>query len=152
VTVEELIRTSENAYAKTDIQALLDNPDAAAQTEADPKGPFVLAASAENSVTGARVVLFGSASVPANNFAVGSGLVNLQAAFNSLVWATRFNDFFSTVNIQSAVRPQDAPVFATDQQLREINLLTIFLLPFGVLIIGLLVWWNNRERVRIGGR
>ncbi len=148
VTVDELAKTSADSFAKTDIEAVLQS-DGAIQAEAsDPKGPFVLAAAAENSVTGARVILFGSESIPSNNFALGSGIVNLDAAFNSLVWATRFNDFFSTVNVQSAAREQDAPVFATDQVLRNISLFTLVLLPFGVLLIGFVVWWNNRERAR----
>ncbi|GIL11430.1 MAG: hypothetical protein BroJett038_01500 [Chloroflexota bacterium] len=145
VTVEELARSSEASFSKSDIQAIINSTNIE-QTEDDPKGPFVLAAAAENSATGARVVLFGSASVPSNNFALGSGLVNLDAAFSSLIWTTRFNDFFSTVNIQSAPNAQDVPVFATDQELRNISLLTLVLLPFGVLAVGFIVWWNNRER------
>lgn len=148
VTVDELAKTSAESFAKQDIQAVLQSDGAIQAEESDPKGPFVLAVAAENSATGARVVLFGSESIPANNFALGSGIVNLDAAFNSLVWATRFNDFFSTVNVQSAARPQDAPVFASDQTLRGIQLFTLFLLPFGVLAIGFLVWWNNRSRAR----
>ncbi|MBI5669630.1 MAG: GldG family protein [Chloroflexi bacterium] len=148
VTVDELAKTSAESFAKQDIQAVLQSDGAIQAEESDPKGPFVLAVAAENSATGARVVLFGSESIPANNFALGSGIVNLDAAFNSLVWATRFNDFFSTVNIQSAARPQDTPVFASDQTLRGIQLLTLFLLPFGVLAIGFFVWWNNRSRAR----
>jgi hypothetical protein len=117
------------------------------EAEGDPQGPFVLAAAAENTQTGARVVLFGSESVPSNQFAsFGSGVVNLDVAFNSLVWSTRFNDFFQTVTVQSAIRPQDAPVVANDQILRNVGLLTIFVIPFGVLIVGILVWWNTRER------
>lgn len=148
VTIEELARTTAESFAKQDIQTVLQTEGAIQAAEDDPKGPFVLAASAENTATGARVVLFGSQSIPSNSFAMGSGIVNLDAAFNSLVWATRFNDFFSTVNIQSAARPQDTPVFATDQELRNISLVTMLLLPFGVLAIGFLVWWNNRERAR----
>jgi hypothetical protein len=145
VTVDELAKTTDKSYAKTDVQAVLNGETA--QADADPKGPFVLAAAAENSQTHARVVLFGSASVPSNNFAsLGSGVVNLDAAFNTLVWATRFNDYFSTVTVQSSARPQDTPVFANDQIIRNVNLLTIFVLPFGVLAIGFLVWWNTRER------
>jgi hypothetical protein len=107
----------------------------------------VLAAAAENAQTGARVVLYGSESVPSNQFAsFGSGVVNLDVAFNTLVWSTRFNDYFRTVTVQSAVRPQDTPVFANDQVIRNIGLLTIFVLPFGILAIGFLVWWNTRER------
>lgn len=148
VTVAELARTSTESFAKQDVQAVLQSDGAIQAEEDDPKGPFVLAVAAENSATGARVVLFGSQSVPANNFALGSGIVNLDAAFNSLVWGTRFNDFFSTVNVQSAASPQDAPVIASDQTLRGIQLFTLFLLPFGILAIGFFVWWNNRSHAR----
>jgi hypothetical protein len=145
VIVDELASTSDTSFSKTDIQAVLEGNMEAAET--DPKGPFVLAAAAENTQTGARVVLYGSASVPANNFAsLGSGIVNLDAAFNTMVWATRFNDYFTTVTVQSAAQPQDEAILANDQILRNINLLTIFVLPFGVLAIGFLVWWFNRER------
>ena len=145
VTVDELAMTSDQSFDKTDIQAVLNGD--ITQADTDPKGPFVLAAAAENSQTGARVVLFGSSSVPSNQFAsFGSGVVNLDVAFNSLIWSTRFNDYFQTVTIQSAVRPQDAPVFANDQVIRNISLLVVFVIPFGVLAIGLLVWWNTRER------
>jgi hypothetical protein len=145
VTVDELAKTSDTSFAKTDIQAVINGDTTQADT--DPKGPFVLAAAAENSQTHARVVIFGSSTVPSNNFAsLGSGVVNLDAAFNTLVWATRFNDYFSTVTVQSSARPQDTPVFANDQVIRNVNLLTIFILPFGVLAIGFLVWWNTRER------
>lgn len=151
VTVETLVRSTADSFAKTDIASLLNDPNATLQAaEGDPKGPFVLAASAENTQTGARVVLFSSTSIPVNTLALGSGLVNLEAAFNSLVWSTRFNDFFSTVNVQSLPRPQDVPVFASEQTLRNIWLVTVVLLPFGILGIGLLVWWNNRERAPQG--
>ena len=41
---------------------------------------------------------------------------------------------------------QDAPLVATEAELRNINLVTVVLLPFGVLAIGIFVWWRNRER------
>jgi hypothetical protein len=146
VTVNQLAKTSADSYAKTDMQAVVDGK--LDKIDADAKGPFVLAAAAENAKTKSRVVLFGSSSVPANSYSSGTGLVNLDASFNSLVWTTRFNDYFKQVQIQTPVRPQDAPVFASDAVLRNINLLTLILLPFGVLAIGILVWWNNRERAR----
>jgi ABC-type uncharacterized transport system involved in gliding motility auxiliary subunit len=146
VTVDELARTSAEAYAKTDVQAVIDgNID---PTDTDAKGPFVLAAAAENAVTGSRVVLFGSTSIPLNNYAQLNNAVNLDAAFNSMVWTTHFNDFFATVTIQSEQRPQDTPIFVDQQTGSTINLVTIFLLPFGVLLIGFLVWWNSREPAR----
>lgn len=146
VTVTELARSSAEAYAKTDIQAVIDgNIDPA---DSDARGPFVLAAAAENAVTGSRVVLFGSTSIPINNYAQLNNAVNLDAGFRSLVWTTHFNDFFATVTIQSQQRPQDTPIFVNQQTGSTINLVTIFLLPFGILLVGFLVWWNSREPAR----
>ncbi len=145
VTVTELARTTNKAYSKTDFNAVVQGD--LAQGPDDPTGPFVLAAAAENTVTGARVVLFGSTSVASNNYAVaGLGIVNLDAAFNSLVWATNFNDFFSQIQIMPTQRLQDTPIFATTEKISTINFVTILVIPFGVLGIGLFVWWNNRER------
>lgn len=144
VVVSELARTSAESYAKTDFQSVLDgNFD---KLETDPQGPFVLAAAAENTDTGARVVLFGSPSIASNGYVLANNVVNLDAAFNSLIWTTHFDEFFGTVTIQSDTNPQDQPIFADEQTLRNANFVTIILLPFGVLAIGLLVWWNSRER------
>ncbi len=145
VTVTELARTTNKAYSKTDFDAVVQGD--LAQGPDDPTGPFVLAAAAENTVTGARVVLFGSTSIVSNNYAIsGLGIVNLDAAFNSLVWATNFNDFFSQIQIMPTQRLQDTPIFATTEKISTINFITILVIPFGVLGIGLFVWWNNRER------
>jgi hypothetical protein len=109
----------------------------------------VLAAAAENSQTGARVVVFGSQYIPTNFYAQLRGLnvFNLDVAFSSVVWVTKFNDFFSQIpQLTAAAKPQDSPIFADEQETRNINFLTLIILPFGVLIAGVVVWWNSRER------
>lgn len=64
-----------------------------------------------------------------------------------MVWVTKFNDFFSQIpSLTAAPKPQDAPIFADEQASRNINFLTLVILPFGVLLIGILVWLNSRER------
>jgi len=151
VTVDELARSGANAYAKTYIDVgednTLDQSDIA-KTDTDTTGPFVLAAAAQNTTTGARVVLFGSTS-PIYNGYTQSNTGNWIAARNSLIWATNFTDFFAKVDFQQdQTRPQDQPIFATQETQRTIYLVTIFLLPFGVLLIGFLVWWNSREPAR----
>ena len=115
-------------------------------------GPLVLAAAAENSATGARVVLFGSTSLLANAFNNINGVANFDVATGSIFWATDFEDWFSQVNIQSAARAQDAPIFADAQSVALINVITSLLLPFGVLALGALVWLNNRESAQPGGK
>jgi len=144
VTVTSLARTSETSYASTDFAAL--KAGNISKTDADPVGPFVLAASAENSQTGARVVLFGSESPILNAYSQFNGIGNLGVAFNSLVWATHFNDFFKQINVTPPTHPQSAPIYADAQASRNIGFITTWLLPFGVLGIGILVWWLNRER------
>jgi hypothetical protein len=143
VVVDELVRSSAEAYAKTDVQALQEGQVEA--TETDPRGPFVLGAAAENAVTGARVILFSSESLAMNDFMLGNQIVNFATMTNSLVWATDFLDYFTQVNIQSAQRPEDTPIIVDQQTGSTINFITIVLLPFGILAIGLVVWWNNRE-------
>lgn len=145
-----LARSTADAYAKTDYQAVINN--AFDRTPEDAAGPFVLAAVAENTTTGARLVLFGSTSIIRNAYAPIASLVNLDAVFNSIVWTTGFDEFFTQINIQSAQRPQDQPIFVDQQTGGMISLVTTFLLPFGLLAIGFLVWWNNREPSRSGGK
>lgn len=146
VTVSSLARSSASAYAKTDLQAILDNN--IEKAEGDAEGPLVLAASADNISTGAHITLLGSTSLGSDTFATFQGVDNLSVTFNSLIWSTGFNDYFTQITVMQQQRPQDQPIFADEQTLRNINFISIGVLPFGVLLIGFLVWWNNRERAR----
>ena len=47
-------------------------------------------------------------------------------AFNSLIWTTNFNDYFTQITVQQQQRPQDPPIFADQQTMRNINFITIF--------------------------
>lgn len=145
VTVTPLIETTDAAYALTDLSAILEGE--IVQPEGTETQQYVLAASVENTATGARMVLFGSPSPGIDTFAMLQS-ANLSIAFNSLIWATDYESFFMTVNVQQQQRPQDQPIFADATTLSTINLIVIGILPFGVLLIGAYVWWNNRERAR----
>jgi hypothetical protein len=144
VTLTRLATSSEAAYAKEDINALLDSGDAN-QTDEDRRGPFVMAVAAENADSGARVVLFSSPSIIDDNY-LGNRIVNLDAALSSLVWTTHFDEFFNQITVDPVANAQDAPVTTDQQTVRNINFVTVLLLPFGVLGIGVLVWWFGRER------
>jgi len=146
VTTTALVRSSANAYAKTDLAAVLNNE--ITKADGDATGPFVLAASAENAATGGRVTLFSSTSLGSDTYAQFQNIDNLSVTFNSLIWSTNFNDYFTQITVQQQQRPQDQPIFADAQALRNISLITMVILPFGVLLLGGLVWWNNRERAR----
>ncbi len=146
VTVNPLVRTSATSFASTDFASILQGK--IAKTDADTVGPFVVAAQATNAKTGAHLVVFGSVSPAQDEFAALQNLDNFPVAFNSVVWSTKFNDFFAATNIVSEQKPQDTPIFADTQTTRNINFLTVFVMPFGILAIGIFVWWNNRERAR----
>jgi hypothetical protein len=146
VTVTPIVHSTSAAYSKTNLQDILDNK--IDKAEGDAAGPFVLGATAENTQTHARVILLGSTSLGNDQYASFQNIDNLSVTFNSLIWATNFNDYFTQITVQQQQRPQDQPIFADEQSLRNINFITIFILPFGVLLIGVLVWWNNRERAR----
>ncbi len=150
VTVSELVSSSGDSYSKSSILPLLESNENIARTDDDPQGPFVLAAAATDTQTGAQVVLVGSTLPLTNETAQlsNAGVVNLNVALNSLFWMTDFESFFTQVTIQSAQRPEDTPIVVNQQNLNFINLLTVFLLPFGILAIGVVVWWNNRETAR----
>ncbi len=146
VTVTPLVSSSENAWTTTEFTAIVNNEY---EAPADiVRGPQVLAAVAENTVTGARLVVFSSVSPVIDDYLQYQNVNNLQLSVNAVVWMTGFDSFARQITVDQPVRPQDQPMFITQQQLRDVNLLTVFVLPFGVLAIGVYVWWANRERRR----
>jgi hypothetical protein len=144
VTLTTLASSGENSYAKDDVNVLLED-NGYVQADTDRTGPFVLATAAENIATGARVILYSSPSVFLDDW-IGQRIVNPFAGASSLVWATHFDDFFNQVTVDPTQNEQDTPIFADQQQIRNINFITVILLPFGILAVGVLVWWFNRER------
>lgn len=144
VTVTTLASSGESSYAKENVNVLLED-NGYVEAETDRQGPFPLAAAAENTETGARVVLFGSPSIFLDSW-LGQRVVNTFAGTSSLVWATHFDEFARQVSVDPTQNEQDTPIFADQQTIRNINFLTVILLPFGVLALGALVWWFGRER------
>lgn len=157
VTVTPLVRSGTTSYAKTDLVGIFNaaaesgglSPEQIAQAEGDTAGPFVFGASAENTQTGARAVLFSSTWVGTDvGFQIRNVADNFTVAINSLVWTTRFDEFFSQISVVQQQLPQDTPMAADVQTLNNIRILTVFVLPFGILLIGVWVWWSNREKAR----
>jgi len=147
VVVTTLSSSTESAYEIADLGRIINAQSATdlAQTDDDTVGTFVFGAQAENAATGSRVVVFTSPSIGTDPYAVMNA-DNFPVAFNSVVWATDFNNFVSAITIPQQQRLQDVPLFASEQDLRNINFLTIIVLPVGILGIGAYVWWSNRKR------
>ncbi len=152
VTVTPLAFSSEEAYAKAYTLAVISGDTPLDKADDDPSGSFVLAAAAENTETGARVLVFGSQYFPANQYRdlAIAGIQNYALTLNGLAWTTNFDSFASQISqVQLGTRVEDTPIFATPSDLSTISFITVILLPFGTLLIGVWVWWRNRERVDI---
>ncbi len=96
VAVTWLVKSTTNSYTKINVeQAPTGDIEKA---DEHPHGPFIVAAAAENTDTGAHVVLLGSASAFSDTYADFSNIDNLSVAFNSIIWATRFDVYFSALH------------------------------------------------------
>jgi len=140
----DLAQTSNGAYAKTFEELVAQEVE---QDDDDLSGPLTVVAAAENSNTGSRVVLMGSSTIPTNQFVPIQQAANIQVSLASLVWATRFDEFVGEIAqvTELEFNPADEPVFATGTQLNLINAISLFFLPFGVLGVGVVVWFLRRE-------
>lgn len=153
VQVTSIANTSIRSYSKPidDLTALgrqltLDD---VRQDDDDPVGPFDVGITIHNTETDAHIVIMTSDLIPQNRSIElqSAGIGNFYATFGSFIWATTYDQFF--VNIDSITpvqQPQDAPLFASDQDLRNANFVTVILLPFGILFLGVFIWWNGRAR------
>jgi hypothetical protein len=145
VTTYELATTGPDAYGKTVNQLLEQDYEV---TEDDPIGPFTVAAAAENTETGARVVLVSSSELFMNQFEFGQQIANWELGYGSMIWAMRYDDFVEgeqPLLPQFDVRPADQPIFADTAQLRRINFISLFVLPFGALVLSGVVWFSRRQ-------
>jgi ABC-2 type transport system permease protein len=157
VTVTSLITTTENAYAKTGIDvnaqieqnvALEDFEALFAQAEGDTVGTLTLAAASDNTANSSRLVVFGSDTIIWNGFDGSRGESNPFLTQRAIFWTTGFDEFAASL---ATVRPLDET--PPDQVLLEfsdvlyIRFVTVLLIPFGALIIGIAIWWARRERI-----
>lgn len=150
VTVSTLVSTEDTAYARDDLDLTQELTQEDLQPAPDsPSGPFVVMAAAENTATGARLVVAGTDSLPQNFYQQFSalGVSNLSVTQDSLLWAVNY-DAFQTFSDTALSRNQPIPVFAEPGDLNTINFVASVLLPFGVLLLGVAVWWSNRERAQ----
>lgn len=113
----------------------------------DPQGEIPVAAAVENTKTGSRIVLFGSESIAQNAYRQldPRGIRNTDAARRALFWTAGYEQYRQIPSLE-LVRPQQVPLIVTATEMNTINLITILILPFGVLGFGILQWWLRRER------
>ncbi len=131
-----LLTTTSLSYGK--INPLTETLD---REEGDTDGPFVLAAAAENTRTGARVVLYGSTDfISSLDNAKFAG--NLTAFMGAVSWSSGKGASVA-INPKSLTNPP-LEVSSQTQSMLLIALVAV-ILPAAVIISGIIVW---RRRVR----
>ncbi|HEX4543080.1 MAG TPA: GldG family protein [Candidatus Acidoferrum sp.] len=137
-TVDKLFETSESSLA-TD---KLDTPRINASDPKNKKGPLTLAA-AGSYRTGkeneqGRFVVVGSSDWVANGFLPFNG--NRDLAMNAVNWLASDEELIS-------IRPKerdDRRITMTRAQLNWLGITSLGILPLGIVIAGVWVWWRRR--------
>lgn len=136
VRADSLLMTTSQSYGK--VNPLTETLD---REEGDTDGPFVVAAAAENTRIGARIVLYGSTDfISSLDNAKFAG--NLTAFMNAVSWS-------SGKEASVAIKPKSLtnPQLEVSSQTQSMILIALvaFILPAAVIIFGIVVW---RRRVR----
>ena len=137
-TVEKLFDSSESSLATTK----LNSPEVDTSDPKNKKGPLTIAA-AGSYQTGkenapGRFVVIGSADWAANSFLPFNG--NRDLALNTINWLASDEDLIS-------IRPKDRDdrrVTMTRSQLNWVGITSLGILPLGIVIAGVTVWWRRR--------
>ena len=147
VTVTELARTSESAWAESNLAMLLKEGKVSLD-DADAAGPVAVAVASEGYGTPAstaapligtaRTVVFCDSDFLTNRWITQLG--NMDLAVNSLSWLTGKE---SSITIRPKERSM-SNLFITEEEMTNIFFLTVLIMPELLLIAGLLVWWRRR--------
>ncbi|MFQ5409350.1 MAG: GldG family protein [Anaerolineales bacterium] len=141
VTVSPLVQTSPNAWGETDFSTLDDGSTQPDGTDA--VGQLNLAVTAENTITGARVVVFGDVDFASNGIArevFGNGEIFQNAA----KWASVEDELINLTPAPSVFRSHN---ITTVRDIAIVTLLACILPLVAVMVIGGSVWWNRRRMV-----
>lgn len=137
-TVQKLFDTSDSSLATTN----LSSPRVNANDPHNTKGPMTIAVAGTYNTgkkdSQGRFVVIGSSSWAANSFINFNG--NRDLALNTVDWLSSDEDLIS-------IRPKpedDRRITMTSAQLTWVRTTSQFLLPLGVLVVGISVWWKRR--------
>ena len=137
-TVEKLFDSSESSLATSK----LNSPEVDPNDPKNKKGPLTIAVAGsyrtgkENSE--GRFVVVGSSMWAANSFISFNG--NRDLAMNTINWLASDEDLIS-------IRPKyrdDRRITMTRSQLNWVGITSLGLLPLGIVIAGVTVWWRRR--------
>lgn len=137
-TIDELFSSSASSLATTN----LSSPRVDVKDPHNKKGPLVLAA-AGTYTTGkpssqGRFVVIGSSIWASNRFLAFNG--NADLAGNAINWLCSDEDLISI----RPKPPEERGLTMTEAQLTTVKVVSQFVLPFIVIVAGVLVWWKRR--------
>lgn len=138
-----VIATSPQSYGETDFESLALSNQYAFDITEDIAGPLNAAAWANNTETGARVILIGDSNFITNGLVQnpqGNGILFTDG----ITWLTGFGE--SLVFAPQARTTNIPTVFLSTQALDTIALVTVVLLPGLVVALGLGVRWVRGRR------
>jgi ABC-type uncharacterized transport system involved in gliding motility auxiliary subunit len=155
-----LFRTSEQSFAETDLRSLQQGAAALEADAADIEGPVPLGVAARAEVlaargdddgddgqdgdeesAGGRVVVLGDATLFASEFLAQPTVVNRQLASAILGWLTERD---ALIAIESRTIEQQ-PVTMTQEDVSNLFLRVVVLIPLAFIFLGFAVWWNRRN-------
>lgn len=139
VIARRIYTTSPEAFGKLDLREVARNPDRAVREAADLPGPLALVVAAENTRTGARLLLVGDADWVTNDLIVAFDGQILWT--NMIDWLT---DFLERVTVEPAFG--QLPLSVPSRDLELTAFITVGVLPAAILLVGVWVWWRRSRR------
>lgn len=143
VNISALILTTDNSWGETDFAPLREGGDGRVDfnEDADTPGPLMLAAAAENTTSGARLVVFGNSTFATDQFFDSYG--NGDLFVNAVDWAVGEDNPIDITPKEPTLRTFNPP-----GQLQWLFILlgSIFLLPGAVIASGIAAWIARRRQ------
>jgi ABC-type uncharacterized transport system involved in gliding motility auxiliary subunit len=141
ITQTALASTGSNSWGETDLAAVVNQAQIQFDQGKDFAGPLTLVAAANDAKTKARLVVFGDSDLAsdANFFVVGNG----DLVVNSIDWAGGQEQLIDLTPKNSTSRFVNPPSTRTAGL---IFLLTVIVMPLGVVGIGVGTWWSRRKQ------
>ncbi len=142
VTITPLIMTAQNSWGETDLASLQKNPPQIAFDQTtDITGPLTLAASAEDSATKARLVVFGNSAFASNRGF--DAYANGDIFVNSVDWAVQEGNLINLTPHSPIARTFNPP---SSVEFIAILLGCVIVVPGLIVAAGISNWLARRRR------
>ena len=138
VSVDALLATSASAYSKTDAY----NAESIAQADGDPTGTFNVAAAAQNSKTGGKVVWLSTSGLLDETMDQMVSGSNSDLVLNAFSWLTGSESGITihakSLTTETLTVPSGAGSLWSG--------LLMFAIPGAMLVLGVVIWAMRRKR------